>query len=102
MDRCRRAPNPERFDEKGRWKKGAKTRNRSKRDQELAAKRKERERRLCAERRRAHGKKKNRFLVVGTTVLTEANSYKGCQRGKFGKRMKVQAPGAFVALLRTH
>jgi hypothetical protein len=100
MDRSRRATNPECFDEKGRWKKGAKARNRSKRYQKLAAKRKERERRLCAERRRAHGEKKNRFLGVGTTVLTEANSYKGWQRGKFGKRMKVQAPGAFVALFR--
>jgi hypothetical protein len=49
---------------------------------------------------RVHGEKKNRFLVVGTTVLTEANSYKGWRRGKFGKRTKVQAPGAFVALLR--
>jgi hypothetical protein len=101
MDRSRRATNPECFDDKGRWKKGAKARNRSKRYQDLAAQRKERERRLSAERRRAHGEKKNRILGVGTTVLTEANSYKGWQCGRFGKRMKVQAPGAFIAILRT-
>jgi hypothetical protein len=100
MDRSRRATNPECFDDKGRWKKGAKARNRSKRYQELAAKRSERERCLKAERRRAHGEKKNRVLGVGTTVRSEANSYKGWQRGRFGKRMKVQAPAAFMATLR--
>jgi putative transposase len=44
MNRSKRANNPEGFDEKGRWKKGAKMRVRSNRYQALARKRRERER----------------------------------------------------------
>jgi putative transposase len=42
MNRSKRANNPEGFDEKGRWKKGAKMRVRSNRYQALARKRRER------------------------------------------------------------
>jgi hypothetical protein len=54
MDRSRRATNPECFNEDGTWKTGTKARNRSKRYQALAAKRRDRDRRLAAERRRCH------------------------------------------------
>jgi len=99
MDRSRRATNPECFDEKGRWKKGAKARNRSKRYQALAAKGRDRDRRLAAERRRAHGEMANRILGQGTTVKTEKLSYKAWQR-RFGRSSKVRGAGMFVGILR--
>jgi len=55
MDRSRRATNPDNFDRRGRAKKGVRKWNRSRRYQRLAEKRRERERRLAAERKRAHG-----------------------------------------------
>jgi hypothetical protein len=70
------------LNEDGTWKKGAKARNRSKRYQKRAATRKERQRRLKAERRRGHDENKNR-IRDGTIVRTEANSYKGWPRSPF-------------------
>lgn len=99
MDRSKRANNPDCFDEKGRWKKGARMRVRSKRYQALACKRRERERRLAAERRRAHGELANRIAGQGTTVKTEKLSYRSFQKN-FGKSAKVRAPGMFVGILR--
>jgi putative transposase len=98
MDRSKRANNPQCFDEKGRWKKGAKMRVRSKRYQ--ARKRRERERCLAAERRRSHGELANRILGNGTTVKTEKLSYKAWQRQRYGKSTKVRSPAAFVNVLR--
>jgi hypothetical protein len=63
MDRSKWANNPECFDKKGRWKKGARMRVRSKRYQALTLKRREPERRLAAERKRRHGELANRFSV---------------------------------------
>jgi putative transposase len=100
MDRSRRATNPDCFNPDGTWKKGKKAKVRSRRYIQKRAERKERERRLRAERRRGHGELKNCILGQGTTIKTEANAYKAWQRRRFGKRMKVKAPGAFVALFR--
>ena len=100
MDRSKRANNPECFDEKGRWKKGAKMRVRSKRYQALARKRRERERCLAAERKRSHGELANRILGKGATVKTEKLSYKAWQRQRYGKSTKVRSPAAFVNVLR--
>jgi hypothetical protein len=55
MDRSKWANNPECFDDKGRWKKGARMHVRSKRYQALTLKRREREHRLAAEPKRSHG-----------------------------------------------
>jgi putative transposase len=65
MDRSRWANNPECFDDKGRWKKGVRMCVRSKRYQALTLKRRERERRLAAERKRSHGELANRILGHG-------------------------------------
>jgi putative transposase len=100
MDRSRRATNPDCFNPDGTWKKGKKAKIKSRRYIQKRAERKERERRLRAERRRGQGELKNRILGVGTTVKTEANAYKAWQRSRFGKRMKVKAPAALIAVLR--
>jgi putative transposase len=64
---------------------------RSKRYQALTLKRRERERRLAAERKRSHGELANRILGQGTTVKTEKLSYKAWQRQRYGKSRKVRA-----------
>ncbi len=99
MDRSRRATNPENFDRCGRAKKGRKRWNRSRRYQKVAEKRRERERRLAAERKRSHGELANRVLAQGDTIKTEKLSYRAFQRA-FGRSTKVRGAGLFVALLR--
>jgi putative transposase len=61
-------------------------------------KRKERERRLAAERKRSHGQLANRILAQGKTVKTEKLSYRSFQRC-FGRSVKVRAPGMLVSTL---
>ena len=58
----------------------------------------ERERRLAAERKRAHGELANRILGQGTEIHLEKLSYRAFQK-RYGRSVKVRAPGAFVALL---
>ena len=98
MDRSRRATNPEHFNANGTVKKGPKKWKRSRRFQKLALKRKERERRLAAERKRSHGQLANRILAQGKTVKTEKLSYRSFQKC-FGRSVKVRAPGMLVSTL---
>ena len=99
MDRSRRATNPDTFDAKGRVRKGARKWQRSHRYRVLAAKRRERDRRLAAERKRSHGELANRLLGQGSTIKTEKLSYRSFQKN-FGRSVKVRAPGMFVSTLR--
>jgi putative transposase len=99
MDRSRRATNPGNFDAKGRVRKGVKRWNRSKRYQLLAVKRRERDRRLAAERKRAHGELANPTLEQGTTSKTEKLSYQSFPKN-FGRSVKLRAPGMLVLTLR--
>jgi len=99
MDRSRRATNPDNFDTKGRVCKGAKKWRRSNRYRILAAKRRERDRRLAAERKRSHGELANRLLGQGSIIKTEKLSYTSFQKN-FGRSVKVRAPGMFVSTLR--
>jgi putative transposase len=99
MVRSRRATNPSNFDAKGRVRKGIKRWNRSKRYQLLAIKFRERDRRLAAERKRAHGELANPILGQGTTIKTEKLSYQSFQK-KFGRSVKLRAPGMRVSTLR--
>jgi hypothetical protein len=99
MDRSRRATNPDNFDARDRAKKGKKKWVRSRRYQRLAEKRRERERRLAAERKRAHGELANRILAQGKTIKTERLSYRAFQRC-YGRSVKVRGVGMFVAALR--
>jgi putative transposase len=64
----------------------------------LRSKRRERERRLASERKRAHGELANRILGQGTEIHLEKLSYRSFQR-QWGKTVKVRAPGAFVDML---
>ena len=98
MDRSRRATNPDAFNADGTWRRGAKATVRSRRYQQLAIKRRERERQLASERKRAHGELANRILGQGTEIHLEKLSYRSFQR-QWGKTVKVRAPGAFVDML---
>ena len=98
MDRSRRATNPDAFNADGTWRRGAKATVRSRRYQQLAIKRRERERRLASERKRAHGELANRILGQGTEIHLEKLSYRSFQR-QWGKTVKVRAPGTFVDML---
>ena len=99
MDRSRRATNPEAFKPDGTYKAGAKIAVRSRRYQRLRGQLGEAERRLAAERKRAHGELVNRTLALGTTVKIEALSYKAWQKC-FGRSIRARAPGLFVTMLR--
>jgi len=98
MDRSKRATNPAAFNADGTWKRGAKIKNRSHRYQLLAQARRERERRLAAERKRAHGELCNRILAQGKNIRLERLSYRAFQKN-FGRSVKVRAPGMFVSML---
>jgi hypothetical protein len=63
MDRSRRATNPENFNHDRTVKKGSNKWTHSGRYQKLAVKRRERERRLASERKRAHGEFANYIAV---------------------------------------
>ena len=123
MDRSRRAGNPDCFNADGTWKKGARAKNRSVRYQQLAQKKRERERRLAAERKRAHGELVTRILANGSeasrsiaaqcqattiapatkvasiVVQAERLSYKAFQK-MFGRSATVRGCGSFMSLLR--
>jgi transposase len=98
MDRSRRSTNPDNYNEDGTVKKGRKTWKNSRRYRVLARQRRETERRLAAERRRAHGELANQVLAEGHIVRTEKLSYSSFQKN-FGRSVKVRAPGMFVATL---
>jgi putative transposase len=98
MDRSRRTTNPEHFNGNGTVKKGKKKWKRSRRFEQLALKRKERERLLAAERKRSHGQMANHILAQGKTLKTEKLSYRSFQKC-FGKSVKVRAPGMLVRTL---
>jgi hypothetical protein len=97
LDRSRRATNPECYDAKGRCI--ARPHHKSKRY--LLAERRlaEVERRLAARRKQAHNHLVHEILAKGDTIKLEALSYKGWQRGLFGKSIGRRAPGAFIARL---
>ena len=83
----------------GRLKRERRSGLKSGRYKKLAAERKEDERKLASERRRAHGELANRTLAQGKTVKIEKLSYKAFQKS-FGRSVKVRAPGMFVAILK--
>ena len=98
MDRSRRATNPHCFYANGTGKKGQAF-TPSKRYRALRSQYTEMERRLAAERKRAHGELANQILGQGHKVQTEILSYLALQR-KYGKSVKVRAPGMFIEQLR--
>lgn len=98
MDRSRRATNPHCFNDNGTWKKGQKF-TPSKRYGKLRTAYAEVERKLAAERKRAHGELANQILGLGNVIQSETLSYRAFQKN-YGKSVKVRAPGMFVEQLR--
>jgi putative transposase len=98
MDRSKRTTNPHCFNANGTWKKGLKF-TPSKRYAALRAEYAETERKLAAERKRAHGELANQILGLGNVVQSETLSYLAFQKN-YGKSVKVRAPGMFVEQLR--
>lgn len=98
MDRSRRASNPDNYQPNGTVKKGPKSWERSERYKARQRRRAEIERRLAAERKRAHGELANRILAQGVAIQTEKISYRSFQKN-FGRSTKVRGAGAFVKTL---
>jgi len=99
LDRSRRATNPDAFNDNGTYREGARIKARSGRYRVLAATRADLERRVTAERKRAHGELANRVLAQGNVIKTEKVSYKSFQRN-FGRSVKRRAPSLFVSMLK--
>ena len=95
LDRSRRATISTRT---GRSEKDQRNANAHGVSKDLLLKRKEREKRLAAERKRSHGQLANRILAQGKTVKTEKLSYRAFHRC-FGRSVKVRAPGMLVSTL---
>lgn len=100
MDRSRRASNPSRHTANGIKKRSDKPIIRTKRYLRLAAKKREIERRLTAERKRAHGELANRILGQGKEICLGKNSYRKWQISRLGRKLKVRAPALLVAVLK--
>ena len=98
MDRSKRATNPHCFNANGTWKKGQKF-TPSKRYTAIRTEYAEVERKLSAERKRAHGELANQILGLGNVIQSETLSYIAFQKN-YGKSVKVRAPGMFVEQLR--
>ena len=98
MDRSKRATNPQCFNANGTAKRGQKF-TPSKRYTATRTAVAEIERKLAAERQRAHGELANQILGLGKVIQSETLSYVAFQKN-FGKSVKVRAPGMFIEQLR--
>jgi hypothetical protein len=98
MDRSKRATNPHCFNANGTAKRGQKFAP-SKRYTATRTQAAEIERKLAAERQRAHGELANQILGLGNVIQSETLSYVAFQKN-FGKSVKVRAPGMLVEQLR--
>ncbi len=99
MDRSRRATNPDNYTANGKAKPGRHKWNKSSRYKKLRISFADTQRKLAAERKRAHGELCNVILLQGREVKTEKLSYKAFQKC-FGKSVKVRAPGMLVSMLK--
>ena len=94
MDKKRRLSNPDNYQDNGTIKKGKKTWNNSKKYLKERRKKADTERRKAAERKSSHGFLSNQILAYGKNHKTEKISYKGWQKGWFGKSIRHHAPSA--------
>jgi len=98
LRRSRKATNPNRYNSDGTYQRGRGHWTKSTRYRKLQVRLVEQQRKLSAERRRAHGQLCNEILAQGKELKTENISYLAFQKN-FGRSMKVRAPGMFMALL---
>lgn len=99
IDRQRRAGNPDNYNEDGTVKKGATKWRTSKRQKRSERKLADIRRRLAEIRRCYFGLLTNRIRQYGDVVRLDNDSYKGWQRGGYGRSIAKFAPGMFVELL---
>jgi putative transposase len=100
LDRQRRANNPENYEKDGRIKRGKKQWKNSKRYLKTRNKIANEERKIAAQRKTSHGAFLNVVMLLGTIFCFEKLSYKGWQKGWFGKSVNRNAPGQFIARLK--
>lgn len=99
IDRQRRANNPDCFDEQGRWIKGKRARNVSRRmRRSLQCLRRIRQQQTD-HRKSLHGHLVRQILTLGSDFRLEKLSYRSFQRS-FGRSTLARAPGMFVAHLK--
>ncbi|MEK7485250.1 MAG: transposase, partial [Planctomycetota bacterium] len=96
LDRQRRANNPTNYEANGTIKKGKKTWKNSKHYLKTRTQISEIERKLASQRKTSHGTLVNRILKMGRGFHFESLSYKGWQKGLFGKSVSRNAPGYFI------
>jgi hypothetical protein len=95
LDRSRRAMNPDCFDERGRWREGARASRRSRRYERLRRRQREQARAARARRRADETTLARRIVTAhGASVACEALDYRAWQRSRFGRRMGFTAPAA--------
>jgi len=99
QDRSRRATNPHCYDERGRWKKGARVHVRSRNFNAIGAERREAQRVLNETKRQQRQSLANETLRFGSEIRLEALSYRAWQAGGMGRTMRSSTPGGFVAAL---
>jgi putative transposase len=100
LERQRRANNPENYEKDGRIKRGKKKWKDSKRYLETRKQIANEERKLAEQRKTSHGALLNFIMLLGTIFCFEKLSYKGWQKGWFGKSVNRNAPGQFIARLK--
>lgn len=97
IDRQRRDANPENYNENGTPKKGRHRWKKSKRQSEVEVRLRDTERRIAEHRKMLHAKMANEMRSQGNILNIDKDSYKGWQKGRYGKSIGRNAPGLFVA-----
>ena len=87
------------FKKQGKIKKGPKKWNYSNHYKKLQIQITEKQRKMAATRKAAHGELVNELLKQGKVIKTEKLSYKSWQKN-FGRSVSVRAPGLFIEKLR--
>jgi transposase len=97
IDRSRRAMNPEAYDAQGRSIRGKRPDKKSRRQERLEARSRQRARTARVNRQADAVQVARDVMGLGTTVVTESNSYQSWQASRYGKRMGFTAPGALMS-----
>jgi hypothetical protein len=100
IDRSRRAMNPEAYDAQGRSIRGKRPDKKSRRQERLEARSRQRARTAQVNRQADAVQVARAVMGLGTTVVAESNSYRSWQASHYGKRMGFTAPGALMSRIR--
>jgi transposase len=97
IDRSRRAMNPQAYDAQGRAIRGKRPDKKSRRQERLEARSRQRARTARVNRQADAVQVARAVMRLGTTVVSESNSYRSWQASHYGKRMGFTAPGALMS-----